>query len=90
MYPQSEIANINAATAALSRNELVSAERYLDMVNSNKNLPEYNNAMGDVYKRQIYHFGNLIIGQDVIGYISSDSCNYCVYFFHSFYLVLVN
>ena len=46
MYPQSEIANINAATAALSRNELVSAERYLDMVNSNKNLPEYNNAMG--------------------------------------------
>ncbi len=28
MYPQSEIANINAATAALSRNELVSAERY--------------------------------------------------------------
>ena len=46
MYPQSEIANINAATAALSRNELVSAERYLGMVNSNKNLPEYNNAMG--------------------------------------------
>ena len=25
MYPQSEIANINAATAALSRNELVSS-----------------------------------------------------------------
>ena len=46
MYPQSEIANINAATAALSRNDLVSAERYLGMVNSNKNLPEYNNAMG--------------------------------------------
>ena len=46
MYPQSEIANINAATAALSRNDLVSAERYLSMVNSNKNLPEYNNAMG--------------------------------------------
>ena len=38
MYPQSEIANINAATAALSRNELVSAERYLGMVNSNKNI----------------------------------------------------
>ena len=46
MYPQSEIANMNAATAALSRNDLVSAERYLGMVNSNKNLPEYNNAMG--------------------------------------------
>ena len=35
-----------AATAALSRNDLVSAERYLGMVNSNKNLTEYNNAMG--------------------------------------------
>ena len=33
MYPQSEIANINAATAALSRNDLVSAERYMGMVN---------------------------------------------------------
>lgn len=46
MYPQDEIANINAATAALSRNDLYSAERYLGMVRSMKNLPEYNNAMG--------------------------------------------
>lgn len=29
MYPDSEIANMNAATAALSRNDLISAERYL-------------------------------------------------------------
>lgn len=46
MYPQDEIANLNAATAALSRNDLYSAERYLAMVHSKKNLPEYNNAMG--------------------------------------------
>lgn len=46
MYPKSEIAGINAATAALSRNDLTSAERYLMMVTSEKDLPEYNNAMG--------------------------------------------
>lgn len=46
MYPKDEIASINAATAALSRNDLVSAERYLKMVSANKQLPEYSNAMG--------------------------------------------
>jgi len=46
MYPEDEVANMNAATAALSRNDLVSAERYLDMVRSMKHLPEYTNAMG--------------------------------------------
>lgn len=46
MYPQDEVANINAATAALSRKDLVSAERYLNMVNLKKDVPEYNNAMG--------------------------------------------
>ena len=46
MYPKDEIASINAAAAALSRNDLVSAERYLNMVNVNKQLPEYSNAMG--------------------------------------------
>ena len=46
MYPKDEIANINAAAAALSRNDLLSAERYLDMVHSNTNLSEYNNAIG--------------------------------------------
>ena len=46
MYPKDEIANMNAAAAALSRNDLLSAERYLDMVHSNANLSEYNNAIG--------------------------------------------
>ena len=46
MYPKDEIANINAATAALSRNDLISAERCLSMVDSMKKLPEYSNAMG--------------------------------------------
>lgn len=46
IYPESEIANMNAATAALSRNDLVSAERYLERVKSDDCLPEYNNAMG--------------------------------------------
>ena len=34
------------AAAALSRNDLVSAERYLERVKSDACLPEYNNAMG--------------------------------------------
>lgn len=46
IYPESEIANMNAATAALSRNDLISAERYLEKVKSEELLPEYNNAMG--------------------------------------------
>ena len=46
IYPESEIANMNAATAALSRNDLVSAARYLERVKSEEFLPEYNNAMG--------------------------------------------
>lgn len=46
IYPESEIANMNAATAALSRNDLVSAERYLERVKSADYSPEYNNAMG--------------------------------------------
>ena len=46
IYPESEIANMNAATAALSRNDLVFAERYLERVKSDACLPEYNNAMG--------------------------------------------
>ena len=46
MYPEDEVANMNAAAAALSRNDLISAERYLGMVNSKKHLPEYTNAMG--------------------------------------------
>ena len=46
MYPDSEIANMNAATAALSRNDLISAERYLKKMDSQEYWPEYNNAMG--------------------------------------------
>lgn len=46
LYPESEIANMNAATAALSRNDLISAERYLERGKSDDCLPEYNNAMG--------------------------------------------
>ena len=46
MYPDSEIANMNAATAALSRNDLISAERYLKKVKSKEYLSEYYNAMG--------------------------------------------
>lgn len=33
MYPEDEVAGINAAVASLSRNDLVSAERYLKRVN---------------------------------------------------------
>ena len=43
MYPDSEM---NAATAALSRNDLISAERYLKKMESQEYWPEYNNAMG--------------------------------------------
>ena len=46
MYPDSEISNMNAATAALSRNDLISAERYLKKMESQEYWPEYNNAMG--------------------------------------------
>ena len=46
IYPESEIANMNAAAAALSRKDLVSAERYLERVKSEDYSPEYNNAMG--------------------------------------------
>ena len=44
MYPENEIANMNAAAAAILRNDLVAAERYLNKVNSTE--PEYINSMG--------------------------------------------
>lgn len=46
MYPEDEVANVNAAVAALSRNDLVSAERYLKRVNAEGSQPAYDNAMG--------------------------------------------
>ena len=46
MYPENEIANMNAAAAAILRNDLVAAERYLNKVNSKE--PEYINSLGVV------------------------------------------
>ena len=46
MYPEDEVAGINAAVASLSRNDLVSAERYLKRVNLKRNQPVYDNAPG--------------------------------------------
>lgn len=46
MYPEDEVANVNAAVAALSRNDLVSAERYLKRVNAKGGRSVYDNAMG--------------------------------------------
>lgn len=44
MFPLDETANVNAAAAALSRNDTVSAEKYLAKVKTE--TAEYNNAMG--------------------------------------------
>ncbi|MDL2211054.1 DUF3868 domain-containing protein [Bacteroides sp. OttesenSCG-928-M17] len=46
MFPEDEIANLNAAAAALSRNDLVSAERYLNRVDSTGHKAEYSNVAG--------------------------------------------
>ncbi len=45
-YPESGIANINAATAALSHQDMASAEYYLGRVNPDDYSAEYYNAMG--------------------------------------------
>lgn len=49
MFPEDEVANLNAAAAALLRNDLVSAERYLGRLDTKRNLPEYENTLG------VYH-----------------------------------
>lgn len=46
MYPENDIANMNAAAAAILRNDIVAAERYLNKVNSKE--PEYINSLGVV------------------------------------------
>lgn len=46
MFPEDETANLNAAAAALSRNDIVSAERHLNKVRARVRIPEYDNAMG--------------------------------------------
>jgi outer membrane protein OmpA-like peptidoglycan-associated protein len=49
MYPQSEVANLNAATSALMRNDLIYARRYLDRVDPELYPAEYNNTMGLIF-----------------------------------------
>ena len=44
MYPENEVANMNAAAAAILRKDTVSAERYLNKVNTPS--PEYINSLG--------------------------------------------
>lgn len=46
MFPNDETANLNAASSALARKDLVSAERYLGKVKSKVRIPERDNAMG--------------------------------------------
>lgn len=46
LFPEDPIANLNAAAAALSRGDVVYAQRYLDKVIIRSRVPEYDNAMG--------------------------------------------
>lgn len=46
LFPEDETANLNAAVAALSRQDTVLAERYLARVGSLTSTPEYHNAVG--------------------------------------------
>lgn len=46
MFPHDQTANLNAASAALARKDIATAERYLKLINSDFHIPEYNNAMG--------------------------------------------
>lgn len=46
MFPEDETANLNAATSAILRNDLISAERYLAKVSPNTYPAEYNNTKG--------------------------------------------
>lgn len=46
MYPENDVANINAAAAALSQGNLIAAERYLNRLTVKNVQPEYDNAMG--------------------------------------------
>lgn len=52
MYPESELANVNAANAALQRNDTVSAARYLKNIKEPGDSPEYHNAMGALLMMQ--------------------------------------
>ena len=46
LFPKDEIANLNAAISALTRNDMVLAERYLNRIIPENYPAEYNNAMG--------------------------------------------
>lgn len=49
MFPEDEIANLNAAIAALSRKDGMLAKRYLDKIQSTIHTQQYDNAMGVMY-----------------------------------------
>lgn len=46
LFPNNTIANLNAATAALERKDLMSAEKYLTKIDGEIEAPEYYNIMG--------------------------------------------
>lgn len=46
MFPEDVNANLNAAASALSRKDLISAEKYLSNVRIRSRIPEYDNSMG--------------------------------------------
>lgn len=46
LFPNNTIANLNAATAALERKDLISAEKYLTRADAETGLPEYYNTKG--------------------------------------------
>lgn len=46
IFPEDEVANLNAAVAALLQNNIVAAERYLTRIKPTKYPAEYNNATG--------------------------------------------
>lgn len=46
MFPNDITANLNAASAALARKDLISAERYLNKIENQNTTPEYYNAKG--------------------------------------------
>ena len=46
LFPKDEIANLNAAISALTRNDMALAEHYLNRITPENYPAEYNNAMG--------------------------------------------
>lgn len=46
LFPHDITANLNAASAALVRKDLISAERYLNKIKTKTDTPEYYNALG--------------------------------------------